>query len=103
MTLIESPSSIGSASIGSASIGSASIDVEEIGTAPIPIMRPVLGDAEVSAVTEVLRSGWVAQGPRVAAFESAFAASVARRRGRCCFELHDRAAPGARARRSRAG
>ena len=76
MTLIESPSSIGSASIGSASIGSASIDVEEIGTAPIPIMRPVLGDAEVSAVTEVLRSGWVAQGPRVAAFESAFAASV---------------------------
>ncbi|WP_158372030.1 DegT/DnrJ/EryC1/StrS family aminotransferase [Cellulosimicrobium cellulans] len=38
-------------------------------------MRPWLGAEEVAAVTEVLASGWVAQGPRVAAFEAAFAAA----------------------------
>ncbi|WP_454050373.1 DegT/DnrJ/EryC1/StrS family aminotransferase [Cellulomonas sp. Marseille-Q8402] len=37
-------------------------------------MQPWLGAEEVAAVTEVLESGWVAQGPRVAAFERAFAA-----------------------------
>jgi dTDP-4-amino-4,6-dideoxygalactose transaminase len=37
------------------------------------VMRPWLGAEEVAAVTEVLASGWVAQGPRVAAFEAAFA------------------------------
>jgi dTDP-4-amino-4,6-dideoxygalactose transaminase len=36
-------------------------------------MQPWLGAEEVAAVTEVLESGWVAQGPRVAAFEDAFA------------------------------
>jgi dTDP-4-amino-4,6-dideoxygalactose transaminase len=39
------------------------------------VMQPWLGEEEVAAVAEVLRSGWVAQGPRVAAFEEAFAAS----------------------------
>jgi dTDP-4-amino-4,6-dideoxygalactose transaminase len=39
------------------------------------VMRPWLGAEEVAAVTEVLASGWVAQGPRVAAFEAAFAAA----------------------------
>ena len=38
-------------------------------------MQPWLGEEEVAAVSEVLRSGWVAQGPRVAAFEEAFATS----------------------------
>ena len=37
------------------------------------VMVPYLGEEEVAAVSEVLRSGWVAQGPKVAAFESAFA------------------------------
>jgi dTDP-4-amino-4,6-dideoxygalactose transaminase len=37
------------------------------------VMVPFLGEEEVEAVAEVLRSGWVAQGPRVAAFEQAFA------------------------------
>jgi dTDP-4-amino-4,6-dideoxygalactose transaminase len=37
------------------------------------VMQPWLGEEEVAAVAEVLRSGWVAQGPRVAAFEEAFA------------------------------
>lgn len=40
----------------------------------INVMQPWLGEAEIEAVTEVLRSGWVAQGPRVKAFEEAFAA-----------------------------
>jgi dTDP-4-amino-4,6-dideoxygalactose transaminase len=37
------------------------------------VMVPYLGEEEVAAVSEILRSGWVAQGPKVAAFESAFA------------------------------
>lgn len=41
----------------------------------VHVMRPWLGAEEVAAVTEVLASGWVAQGPRVAAFERAFGVS----------------------------
>lgn len=41
----------------------------------INVMQPWLGEEEVEAVAEVIRSGWVAQGPRVAAFEEAFASS----------------------------
>ena len=36
-------------------------------------MKPWLGAAEVQALTEVIESGWVAQGPRVARFEAVFA------------------------------
>ncbi|WP_372593647.1 DegT/DnrJ/EryC1/StrS family aminotransferase [Actinotalea sp.] len=39
----------------------------------INVMQPWLGAEEVAAVTEVIESGWVAQGPKVAAFEEAFA------------------------------
>ncbi|MPZ93377.1 MAG: aminotransferase class I/II-fold pyridoxal phosphate-dependent enzyme [Propionibacteriales bacterium] len=39
-------------------------------------MRPHLGAEEASAVAAAVESGWVAQGPRVAAFEEAFAAQV---------------------------
>jgi len=42
----------------------------------IPIVRLALGDAEVEAATRVIRSGWVAQGPEVAAFERELAAAV---------------------------
>ena len=39
----------------------------------INVMLPYLGAEEIAAVTEVITSGWVAQGQRVAAFEKAFA------------------------------
>ena len=47
----------------------------------IPIARPILGDEEVAAVREVLASGMLAQGPKVKAFESAFAKDVGRKQG----------------------
>src|SRR5690348_8543898 len=42
----------------------------------INVMKPWLGEEEIAAVAEVIRSGWVAQGPRVVAFEDRFAALV---------------------------
>ncbi|WP_254455977.1 DegT/DnrJ/EryC1/StrS family aminotransferase [Paeniglutamicibacter quisquiliarum] len=39
----------------------------------ISVMKPWLGAAESEALAEVVASGWVAQGPRTAAFEGAFA------------------------------
>jgi dTDP-4-amino-4,6-dideoxygalactose transaminase len=39
----------------------------------INVMQPWLGEEEAAALGEVIASGWVAQGPRVAAFERAFA------------------------------
>ncbi|GAA2826046.1 DegT/DnrJ/EryC1/StrS family aminotransferase [Kitasatospora paracochleata] len=42
----------------------------------IPVMIPWLGEEEAEAAAAAVRSGWVAQGPRVAEFEQAFAASV---------------------------
>jgi perosamine synthetase len=42
----------------------------------IPLARPVLGDAEERAVIDVLRSGQLSLGPRVPAFEQAFAARI---------------------------
>ena len=42
----------------------------------IPVARPFLGPEEEAAVAEVLRSGWITQGPRVADFELRFAEYV---------------------------
>ena len=42
----------------------------------IPVARPSIGVEEEKAVLEVLRSGWLAQGARVAEFETRFAEYV---------------------------
>jgi dTDP-4-amino-4,6-dideoxygalactose transaminase len=45
-------------------------------TRQIPVAKPVLDEREVEAVRRVVLSGWVSQGPEVAAFEKDFAALV---------------------------
>src|SRR3974390_496585 len=42
----------------------------------IPIIRPMMDDREADAARRVILSGWVTQGPEVAAFEREFAAFV---------------------------
>lgn len=42
----------------------------------IPVAKPYLGEEEALAAREAILSGWVTQGPRVKAFEDAFAAYV---------------------------
>src|SRR5216683_5038409 len=41
----------------------------------IPVMRPWLGEEEAAAASAAVASGWIAQGPRVAEFEAAFASA----------------------------
>jgi len=42
----------------------------------IPIVKPVMDEKEVAAARRVILSGWITQGPEVAAFEKEFAALV---------------------------
>jgi perosamine synthetase len=43
----------------------------------IPIAKPFLADAEADSIRRVILSGWITQGPEVAAFEREFAEYVA--------------------------
>jgi dTDP-4-amino-4,6-dideoxygalactose transaminase len=51
----------------------------------IPSAKPVIGDDERAAVDRVLRSGMLAQGPEVAAFEEEFSVHVG---GRHCIAMN---------------
>jgi len=51
----------------------------------IPAAKPIIGDDERAAVDRVLRSGMIAQGPEVAAFEREFADQVVG--GRTCVAV----------------
>ena len=59
----------------------------------IPIAMPLLDEEEADAAREAVLSGWVSQGPQVAAFEREFAASGRRAACLCRLQLHDRLAP----------
>jgi perosamine synthetase len=50
--------------------------VSETATDVVPLAQPVLGAEEEAAVLDVLRSGQLSLGPRVPAFEAAFAARL---------------------------
>ena len=52
----------------------------------IPAARPIIGDDERAAVDRVLRSGMVAQGPEVAAFETEFGQAMVE--GRDCVAVN---------------
>jgi perosamine synthetase len=58
----------------------------------IPVMIPWLGEEEARAASDAVLSGWVAQGPRVAEFERAFAERVGAEHGiavsSCTTALH---------------
>ena len=51
----------------------------------IPVANPIIGDDERAAVDRVLRSGMLAQGPEVAAFETDYSTVVA---GRQCIAVN---------------
>ncbi|GAA3398382.1 aminotransferase class I/II-fold pyridoxal phosphate-dependent enzyme [Streptomyces roseoviridis] len=74
--------------------GATATDADRAAEAParIPVMVPWLGEEEARAASETVLSGWVAQGPRVAAFERAFAERVGARHGvavsSCTTALH---------------
>jgi dTDP-4-amino-4,6-dideoxygalactose transaminase len=62
--------------MGDENQGTKAFSREHVGGAMIPLSKPLIGPEEKAAVEEVMSSGMLAQGPRVAAFEEAFADHV---------------------------
>ena len=54
---------------------------EDLFSRQIPLMRPWLGDEEADAVRDVIKSGWLCLGPKVAEFERRIAARVGAKHG----------------------
>lgn len=54
-------------------------DVEGAVGMRVPLSRPWVGEEEAGPAAEVIRSGWLIQGPRVADFEERFAAMIGAR------------------------
>ena len=54
------------------------IDVSDI---KVPIAKPIIGEEEIENVVEVLKSGMIAQGPKVAEFEEKYAEWVGAKYG----------------------
>src|SRR6201990_817386 len=58
----------------------------------VPVLVPMLGEEDAQAAAAAVRSGWVAQGPRVARFEQEFAGVVGAQHGvavsSCTTGLH---------------
>jgi perosamine synthetase len=58
----------------------------------VPLLKPWLGEEEVRAAAEVILSGWISQGPKVAEFENAVASYVGAKFGvatnACTSSLH---------------
>src|SRR5262245_17990389 len=58
----------------------------------VPFYRPDIGDEEIAAVVETLRSGWLTVGPQTQAFEQAFAQAIGARHAvgvsSCTAALH---------------
>jgi len=59
---------------------------------PIPFHRPPIGEEEIAAVVDTLRSGWITMGPKTREFELAFAGAIGARHAiavsSCTAALH---------------
>src|SRR6185295_10983302 len=58
----------------------------------VPFHKPSIGEEEIAAVVDTLRSGWLTMGPKTREFEEAFAAEIGTRHAvavnSCTSALH---------------